>query len=201
MSVEEKKLAKKLRLLDAAYELFGSKGVNLTAIDEVVRLAGVAKGTFYLYFKDKYDLLDQMILIKSERIFAAAMETAQQKREAFSLSAADTTVSFTEELLRSLSVDRALVSLLQRNLPSFQALVLAGENGVLKAPAERLVELFETCAETREDAKKMLYIYISLLGSVCCDSILTGAPYSVEALKPQLFSVIRHMFSKEPTEP
>ena len=158
MGVEEKKLAKKLRLLDAAYELFGSKGVNLTAVDEVVRLAGVAKGTFYLYFKDKYDLLDQSILIKSERIFAAAMDTALQKQTASSLSAADTVVMFTEELLRSLSVDRALVSLLQRNLPSFQALVLAGENGVLKEPARRLVELFETCAETREDAKKMLYI-------------------------------------------
>ena len=44
------------KLYDAAYELFTSNGVHNTVIDDIVKSAGVAKGTFYLYCKDKYSL-------------------------------------------------------------------------------------------------------------------------------------------------
>ena len=35
---------------------FTSKGIQKTSISDIVEDAGVAKGTFYLYFKDKYDI-------------------------------------------------------------------------------------------------------------------------------------------------
>ena len=38
-----------------AFELFTTKGLTKTTISDIVDQAGVAKGTFYLYFKDKYD--------------------------------------------------------------------------------------------------------------------------------------------------
>lgn len=43
-------------ILDAAYTLFGSKGFYETKISEVADLAGIAKGTVYLYFSSKEDL-------------------------------------------------------------------------------------------------------------------------------------------------
>ena len=49
-ALENKKSAKRIRMIEEAYNLFVSKGVHATAIDEVVKKAGVAKGTFYLYF-------------------------------------------------------------------------------------------------------------------------------------------------------
>ena len=64
-ALENQKSAKRIRMIEEAYNLFVSKGVHATAIDEVVKKAGVAKGTFYLYFHDKYDLLDQIVLYKS----------------------------------------------------------------------------------------------------------------------------------------
>ena len=48
-SVEENKLKKRNKILEAAYNLFAKNGINTTPIDEVVKCAGVAKGTFYLY--------------------------------------------------------------------------------------------------------------------------------------------------------
>jgi AcrR family transcriptional regulator len=45
--VFENKKKKMSRLYDAAYELFTSKGVHATVVDEIVRRAGMAKGTFY----------------------------------------------------------------------------------------------------------------------------------------------------------
>lgn len=48
---------KKRRILQAATQLFIQQGYRKTSIDEVAQDAGVAKGTVYLYFKNKSDLL------------------------------------------------------------------------------------------------------------------------------------------------
>lgn len=43
-------------LIEAAMRLFAKQGVDATTIDEIVSLAGVAKGTFYNYFSDRPDI-------------------------------------------------------------------------------------------------------------------------------------------------
>jgi AcrR family transcriptional regulator len=43
-------------LLAAAEQLFLAHGVEATTVDQITRAAGVAKGTFYLYFKSKDDV-------------------------------------------------------------------------------------------------------------------------------------------------
>ena len=44
-------------LMAAAEALFLEKGFAATSVDEIVRLADVAKGTFYLHFRSKDDIL------------------------------------------------------------------------------------------------------------------------------------------------
>ncbi|OHV29687.1 hypothetical protein CC117_28845 [Parafrankia colletiae] len=44
-------------LLDAAEEAFLERGIGATTVDEVVARAGVAKGTFYLYFRSRDELI------------------------------------------------------------------------------------------------------------------------------------------------
>lgn len=44
-------------LMDAAQALFLQKGFAATSVDEIVKAADVAKGTFYLQFKTKEDVL------------------------------------------------------------------------------------------------------------------------------------------------
>lgn len=46
---------------ECAIGLFQSNGVEKTSVNEIVKKAGIAKGTFYLYFKDKDDLVDTVI--------------------------------------------------------------------------------------------------------------------------------------------
>ena len=70
--------SKKQRLLDTAFSLFTNKGIKNTSIQEIVDNANVAKGTFYLYFKDKYELQDILITKKSEKLFHDAL-TALRK--------------------------------------------------------------------------------------------------------------------------
>ena len=49
---EIKKKLKEDALLNTAFELFTSQGLTKTTINDIVNKAGVAKGTFYLYFTD-----------------------------------------------------------------------------------------------------------------------------------------------------
>ena len=48
---------KRAELADAASRVFGERGVAGTAVSDIVRAAGVAQGTFYLYFDSKDDVL------------------------------------------------------------------------------------------------------------------------------------------------
>ena len=59
-------------IMDAGYELSSKKGVNENTDGEITSAAGVAKGTFYLYFKDKFELHDRLVISSSaKRIFNA----------------------------------------------------------------------------------------------------------------------------------
>ena len=71
---EENKKKKYESLLNTAFELFTAKGLNNTSISDIVERAGVAKGTFYLYFKDKYDIRSRIIVHRASKLFAEAHE-------------------------------------------------------------------------------------------------------------------------------
>ena len=69
---EQNKQNKRASLLQAAFDLFLNQGFHDTTISDISKKSGLAKGTFYLYFKDKYDLRDQLIARKSEQLLQEA---------------------------------------------------------------------------------------------------------------------------------
>ena len=78
--IEEKKQLKKESLMASAYNLFIKKGINDTSISDIANDAGVAKGTFYLYFKDKWDIHEEVIIEKSKKLFSDAIEYTSKKK-------------------------------------------------------------------------------------------------------------------------
>lgn len=62
---------KRGRLLDAALERFIAHGYRKASIDEVARQAGVAKGTVYLYFASKPELL--LAVVAREKLRSLAL--------------------------------------------------------------------------------------------------------------------------------
>jgi AcrR family transcriptional regulator len=58
---QRRKEARPHELLDAALALFTEKGFSATRAEEVAQRAGVAKGTLYLYFNSKEELLKAVI--------------------------------------------------------------------------------------------------------------------------------------------
>ena len=71
--VDTNKKLKENSLLKTAFEFFTTKGFSKTSITDIVSKAGVAKGTFYLYFKDKYDIRNKLVSHKSSQLFLTAL--------------------------------------------------------------------------------------------------------------------------------
>ena len=61
---------RKNELLETSKKLFFSKGYEHTSVHDIIDAVGIAKGTFYHYFKSKEDLLNEILDLLSERIHA-----------------------------------------------------------------------------------------------------------------------------------
>ena len=57
----EKSAARREAIIAAALDEFSARGFAATRIDDVARRAGVAKGTIYLYFRDKESLFQELV--------------------------------------------------------------------------------------------------------------------------------------------
>jgi AcrR family transcriptional regulator len=76
-TVEEKKQAQRQAIMEVAKEHFERFGYKRAVIDDIVREVGIAKGTFYLYFKSKDQLLFDLISQSRHEVlvkFIAAIE-------------------------------------------------------------------------------------------------------------------------------
>ncbi|MBS5280840.1 MAG: TetR/AcrR family transcriptional regulator, partial [Butyricicoccus pullicaecorum] len=61
MEKETKGVRTKRQLYQCAMKLFRERGFDRVSVDEIVREAGMAKGTFYIYFNTKSDIILEML--------------------------------------------------------------------------------------------------------------------------------------------
>ena len=80
---------KRQAILEAAAKRFSTHGYHETKVEQIAEDAGVAKGTVYLYFKDKHHLLFEVaryyMMMHMERVRAAMAphESAKDKLRAY----------------------------------------------------------------------------------------------------------------------
>lgn len=73
---QARRAIRRRELVAAAVAVFSEKGVAATSVDDIVRVAGVAKGTFYLYFETRDDVVnavaERMVEGVADRVEARA---------------------------------------------------------------------------------------------------------------------------------
>lgn len=70
------------QILDAATEVLLAKGLANTTVDDIANAAGLAKGTMYLYFKSKAQVLAALRLRHVQRMLVACAAAADRGRSA-----------------------------------------------------------------------------------------------------------------------
>lgn len=189
---------KKERLLKHAFKLFTKKGVKETSIQEIVDNAEVAKGTFYIYFKDKYEIRDVLIAEKSKKLFNDALK-ALRKSDVKTLT--DQVIFIVDHVIDALTKNTLLLKFISKNLSwgiynqAVQKIYESDanmENGVrnlfLKEITERNITL--------KNPDVTLFMIIELVSSTCFNSILYKSPLPIEEFKPHLYQAIRELINE-----
>jgi AcrR family transcriptional regulator len=87
--------ARKSQIMDAAENVFTRKGLDQARMDDIAEVTGLSKGTLYLYFRSKDDLIIAIL----ERIFTGIFKQWEERTGEFT-SATEALNSFTEEAIR-----------------------------------------------------------------------------------------------------
>lgn len=74
LSMKERAEATRRRLLEAAENVFAEQGFFRASIADITRRAGVAQGTFYIYFKAKEDIFRELVRTMSHDLRRALQE-------------------------------------------------------------------------------------------------------------------------------
>ena len=197
MGINEKKNQKEFRLLNTAFKLFTEKGIKNTSIQDIVDDAKVAKGTFYLYFKDKYELRDVLIAKKSEKLFSEALSNMRKNYiENFS----DQIIFIINYVIDQLIKNPLLLKFISKNLSwgvYNETLNRIYKNEQDKSNEDGLYNLFiKGVKENNINLKNpnvTLFMIIELVSSTCFDSILYENPLPIEEYKPFLYDTIRKL--------
>ena len=193
--LESNKRHKENTLLNTAFDFFTTKGFSKTSISDIVGSAGVAKGTFYLYFKDKYDIRNKLISHKSSQLFQAAYEALQVCPEYGTLSFEDRLIWVIDHIIDQLQANQALLNFISKNL-SWGVFKNALTNPVSEGDVNFRdvydAMLAEAPFEFR-DPEIMLFLIVELVSGACYSAILYADPCGMDELKPHLYDTIRRI--------
>lgn len=187
----ENKRIKKERLIDAAYSLFSHNDLKNVSIQDIVTKAGVAKGTFYLYFKDKYMLRDHLVWREVSRLFKEA-EAALSENDIRNFE--DSVIFIINHVLMALENNPVVLTFIRNNLSAgvfHEQLHTALENEESFSLNEAFLALVKKYHYEFKDPTIILYLIIEMVGSCCYTCITENQPLPIRELKPFLFDSIR----------
>lgn len=187
--IDENKRKKKEALFNTAYELFTTKGITSTTISDIVEKAKVAKGTFYLYFANKYDIKNKLVVHKTQELFDAA-RTALEKEQIHGLE--DQMIFLIDHLINSLKDDKALLNFISKNLVmgALRSALLTGENSDREI-YNHFLELVAADDYEYKDVDVMLFTIVELAGSAGYNSMMYEEPIPIDDYKPFLYRTVR----------
>lgn len=185
--IEEKKKIKQEALLYSAFELFTEKGIHNTSISDIVKRAKMAKGTFYLYFKDKYDIRDRLITRQASNLFEKA-SAAVEKQEWDSLE--ERIVALADNIVDQLYQNPVILKFISKNL----SWAVFSNIKIAELDNRNCMDIFEELlvesGRKFRNSDLMIFMIVELVNATCYNTILKGEPATIEELKPELNTAI-----------
>lgn len=127
---------RRVGLADTALRLWAERGFDATSVAEIADAAGVAKGTFYLYFPSKQALLEDVL-----RRYSLLPNIQELADSVADTSFEEAVHAFVRTAWRHLSTHRNLVLLALRELPGHLPRAQQAVEQIV-VPANRLIAAY-----------------------------------------------------------
>lgn len=184
----------KSKIVSAAWQLFYEQGFDSTTVDEIVKLSGTSKGSFYHYFESKDSLIGSLAYLFDEKY------TELEKELDYDKNAVDNIIFLTRELGKMIenNIDIELMSRLYA-----QQLSKRGEKELLDHSRmyyrllKKLMILGQERGEIIRDksAAELVRIFAIAERALLYDWCLHGGEYSltehIESVLPMLIYAFR----------
>lgn len=197
---EINKIKKRKRLIESAYNCFLEKGFEKTTIGDITEGAKVAKGTFYLYFKDKTQIQNVVTLYKSYGVIQQSLKISRDKNIE---DKTEEFIFFLNEIINYLEEHTQMLNTIYSNLSKGIFNTILNQEGYEqeRASVSEIVndfkEVFQDIIDINnvEEARQILFIILEMVGAVCYNSIILNQPADIDTMKPVLFKCIRKILS------
>ena len=180
--------------MDAALEVFRKKGLDKTSVRDIMKEAGFGLGTFYLYYDDKNDLKEKIVLNKAMDIIVSAEEacTGDDPVERY--------ISFVDYIIDYLIANPYELELLSENIT--WALYTEIENDERLKEADSTLKFilnkYQNLFSKHYSESQQLYILamtLEIMMSTCKSALMEESILSIDEMKPVLFAVIKKIFN------
>lgn len=186
-----KKLEKRKKLLDSSYELFVEKGISNVSIAEICQKAGIAKGTFYLYFTSKEDIARSL----NRRISFTLMQKAydevnRNRKDTF----ADNVITMANFIIDYFHADTETLKMMRKDF-IFPLTVDDFDNStnpLMISLRQEISGYASVSGYSNHEILFRLYSLLSMIAGICHSVIIDHFPDTdIDDLKPVLFDMIR----------
>lgn len=178
--VKEARRARRRQLLGAAKHLFLAKGFAQTSVSAIVREAGVAQGTFYLYFKGKQDLLPYLRAEVFDHYLRAVEESAADREQP-----AD--ARLVQALVRIQAIMREQIPMIRMlreatSSEEVELIWLEGRESLSRPFAEQIAAGCDDGSFAVDDVRMAAHLALALLDDLLFESLVWQRPARPELM-------------------
>jgi AcrR family transcriptional regulator len=186
------KVERRQQILHHAREVFARRGYQAAKIDDIVSAAGVARGTFYLYFEDKRAIFGEILDLVLARIGTtihrvdpndASHSVAEQVR--------DNIRGVVEILLEDHATTKILLSDAVGVDPLFDRKLHAFYDGAATLLEESLRDGQALGIVTPGDTRVFSYLTLGALKELLYQVVLRGWQHPAEQIVDEVFAFLR----------
>lgn len=184
---------RKEQILVAAREVFARIGYARATVDDIVKEAGVARGTFYLYFGDKRDAFEELIDRFSVQIVNAIVRIIVDDPKQ---AVADQVLENIRGILGVCLEERVMTKILFTDAvgadPEFQRKLAMFYDGVVQLLTESLRDGQALGVVSYGEPRVLAYLTIGALKELLYQAVTLGlSGESTEALAQQMYAFLR----------
>ena len=181
------KAERRLQILTAARGLFAKRGYHLTTIDDIVAQAGVARGTFYLYFEDKRAIFEEIVDKTFERLGLAIMRVETEDPAKVAGQIEENIRRIVHALLEDPATTKILLSDAVGLDPAFDRKLLFFYEEVGKLLEASLVDGQERGIVATGDARFFAILTLGAMKEIMYQVVMRGLEYPEERIVAEIF--------------